>query len=198
MGDDGACPNFWPVGNGKHILILFSHRTGARCYVGEYDKNTHKFHIDYHQRFSHNGIIGHSIGTPSTTVDHKKRNITIFNYHEGFKDQDLQKGMGNGVLSLPIVMKAKGHFPVNDRPYNELEALRFNPLTIDPAPEVEVLRFNGKKVEHLEVQANEERILEGIAGKAIEIKAKVNIHNAREAGFYVLRSAGGKRKLRYL
>ena len=54
-------------------------------------------------------------------------------------------GMGNGVLSLPIVMKAKGHFPVNDRPYNELEALRINPLTIDPAPEVENLRFDGKK-----------------------------------------------------
>jgi hypothetical protein len=54
-------------------------------------------------------------------------------------------GLGNGVFSLPIVMKAKGHFPVNDRPYNELEALRINPLTIDPAPEVENLRFDGKK-----------------------------------------------------
>ena len=43
MGDDGACPNFWPVGNGKHILILFSHRTGARCYVGEYDKKNTNF-----------------------------------------------------------------------------------------------------------------------------------------------------------
>ena len=194
MGDDGACPNFWPAGNGKHVLVLFSHRTGSRYYVGEYDKKTHKFQIDYHRYFSHNGIIGQGIGTPTTTVDHKKRNITIFNYHEGFKDQDPQLGLGSGVFSLPLVMKAKDRFPVNDRPYSELEALRFNPLRIDPAPEVEALRFNGKKIVNLEVQANQELILEEIAGKAIEIKIKMNIHQAREAGFYVLRSPAGEEK----
>ena len=194
MGDDGACPNFWPVGNGKHVLVLFSHRTGSRYYVGEYDKKTHKFQIDYHRYFSHNGIIGQGIGTPTTTMDHKKRNITIFNYHEGFKDQDPQLGLGSGVFSLPLVMKAKDRFPVNDRPYSELEALRFNPLKISPAPEVEVLRFNGEKIENLEVRANQELILEEIAGKAIEIKIKMNIHQAREAGFYVLRSPAGEEK----
>ena len=194
MGDDGACPNFWPVGNGKHVLVLFSHRTGSRYYVGEYNKKTHKFQIDYHRYFSHNGIIGQGIGTPTTTMDHKKRNITIFNYHEGFKDQDPQLGLGSGVFSLPLVMKAKDRFPVNDRPYSELEALRFNPLKISPAPEVEVLRFNGKKIENLEVRANQELILEEIAGKAIEIKIKMNIHQAREAGFYVLRSPAGEEK----
>ena len=88
-------------------------------------------------------------------------------------------GMGNGVVSLPLIMKAKDHFPINDRPYNELEALRFNPITINPAPEVEVLRFNRKKVVHLEVEANEEKVLRGIKGKAIEIKSKMNIHDAR-------------------
>ena len=194
MGDDGACPNFWPVGNGKHVLVLFSHRTGSRYYVGEYNKKTHKFQIDYHRYFSHNGIIGQGIGTPTTTMDHKKRNITIFNYHEGFKDQDPQLGLGSGVFSLPLVMKAKDRFPVNDRPYSELEALRFNPLKISPAPEVEALRFNGKKIENLEVRANQELILEEIAGKAIEIKIKMNIHQAREAGFYVLRSPAGEEK----
>ena len=194
MGDDGACPNFWPVGNGKHVLTLFSHRTGSRYYVGEYDKKTHKFQIDYHRRFSHNGIIGHGIGTPSTTVDHRNRNITIFNYHEGFKDQAPQLSFGSGVFSLPVMMKAKERFPVNDRPYNELEALRFNPLTIDPVPEVESLRFNGKKVENLEIQANEEIVLEGIGGKSVEIKARMHIRDAREAGFYVLRSSGGEER----
>ena len=194
MGDDGACPNFWPAGNGKHVLVLFSHRTGSRYYVGEYDKNTHKFQIDYHRYFSHNGTIGQGIGTPTTTVDHKKRNITIFNYHEGFKDQDPQLGLGSGVFSLPLIMKAKDRFPVNDRPYSELEALRFNPLRINPAPEVEALRFNGEKIENLEVQANQELILEGIAGKAIEIKIEMNIRQAREAGFYVLRSPAGEEK----
>jgi len=194
MGDDGACPNFWPVGNGKHVLTLFSHRTGSRYYVGEYDKKTHKFHIDYHRRFSHNGLIGNGIGTPSTSVDHKNRNITIFNYHEMFKDGNPLLSLGSGVFSLPIMLKAKDRFPVNDSPYKELEALRFNPLTIDPVPEVESLRFNGKKVENLEIQANEEIVLEGIGSKSVELKARIHIRDAREAGFYVLRSPGGEEK----
>ena len=194
MGDDGACPNFQPIGNGKHALILFSHRTGSRYYVGEYDKRTHKFRIDYHRRFSHNGIIGQGIGTPSTTVDHKNRNITIFNYHEAFREGDPQLSLGSGVLSLPLVMEAKKRFPVNDKHYNELEALRFNPLTIEPASEIEALRFDGKKIENIEVASNREVVLEGIAGKSIELRARIHMRDAREAGLNALRSPKGEEK----
>ena len=192
MGDDGACPNFRPIGNGKHILTLFSHRTGSRYYIGDYDKKTHKFTIDYHRRFNHNGTIGSGIGTPSVTVDHKGRNITIFNYMECYKNLDSHPA--NGVFSLPLVMKAKDHFPLHDRPYNELKALRFNPCTIEPAEEVESLRFNGTKLENISVRANEELVLKGIEGRSIEIRARLNMNEAREAGFYVLRSPGGEEK----
>ena len=189
MSDDGACPNFRPIGNGKHALTLFSHRTGSRYYIGDYDKKTHKFTIDYHRRFSHNGRIGGGIGTPSVTVDPRGRHITIFNYHEGFSEQEPHAG--NGVFSVPLIMKAKDRFPVHDRPYNELEALRFNPCTIEPAEELDSLRFNGTKLENIEIQPNEELVLKGVEGKSIEIKARLQMNNAREAGFYVLRSPNG-------
>ena len=38
LGEDGAVPNFLPIGNGKHILLLFSHKRSARYYIGEYDQ----------------------------------------------------------------------------------------------------------------------------------------------------------------
>ena len=36
-GEDAAVPNFWPIGNGKHMLLLFSHKRAGRYYIGEYD-----------------------------------------------------------------------------------------------------------------------------------------------------------------
>ena len=36
LGEDGAVPNFLPIGHGKHILLLFSHKRAARYYIGEY------------------------------------------------------------------------------------------------------------------------------------------------------------------
>ena len=36
-GEDMAVPNFWPIGNGRHMLLLFSHKRAGRYYIGHYD-----------------------------------------------------------------------------------------------------------------------------------------------------------------
>ena len=42
VGDDGACPYFWPIGD-KHILAHFSHTRGGKYLLGDYDTNRDKF-----------------------------------------------------------------------------------------------------------------------------------------------------------
>jgi beta-fructofuranosidase len=42
VGDDGACPYFWPLGN-KHIMLHFSHMSGGKYMIGDYDKKRDKF-----------------------------------------------------------------------------------------------------------------------------------------------------------
>ncbi len=41
VGDDGACPYFWPIGD-KHILPFFSHMSGGQYLIGDYDKERDK------------------------------------------------------------------------------------------------------------------------------------------------------------
>ncbi|MGI9545419.1 MAG: glycoside hydrolase family 32 protein, partial [Cyclobacteriaceae bacterium] len=36
VGDDGACPYFWPIGD-RHILPFYSHISGGQYYLGDYD-----------------------------------------------------------------------------------------------------------------------------------------------------------------
>jgi beta-fructofuranosidase len=33
-GEDGAVPNFLPIGNGKHMLLFFSHKRAAQYFIG--------------------------------------------------------------------------------------------------------------------------------------------------------------------
>ena len=42
VGDDGACPYFWPIGD-RHILLFFSHMSGGQYLLGDYDTGRDKF-----------------------------------------------------------------------------------------------------------------------------------------------------------
>ena len=41
-GEDGAVPNFFPLGN-RWLLLFFSHRRAGQYYIGDYDRERHKF-----------------------------------------------------------------------------------------------------------------------------------------------------------
>ena len=43
LGDDGACPYFIPIGDGKRLLAHFSHRAVAKWLAGDYDPSTQTF-----------------------------------------------------------------------------------------------------------------------------------------------------------
>ena len=63
-----------------------------------------------------------------------------------------------------------------------------NALAIEPVEEVKSLRSAHTRFTDINLSANEERVLDNVAGKAIEIELTVEMGTAREVGLYVFRS----------
>jgi len=166
-GEDGAVPNFWPIGNGKHMLLFFSHKRAAQYYVGRYDRSAHRLVPDYHGRMNYGPLAVGSLHAPSATVDDDGRFLAIFNVKEG-------KGRAgwNDTMTLP----------------RRLSLDADDSLRIEPVAELESLRFDHRRVDAVEIPANGEVVLDAIRGKAMEIEALIDPGSAREVGLYVLRS----------
>ena len=71
-----------------------------------------------------------------------------------------------------------------------------NSLQMAPVAEIESLRFDHRSVESMDIPANSETLLDGIGGKAVEIRAVIEPGAAREVGLYVLRSQDGAERTR--
>lgn len=174
-GEDGAVPNFWPIGNGKHMLLFFSHKRAGQYYVGDYDAASHRFAPNYHGRMNYGPIAVGSLHAPSATVDAKGRFLAVFNVQEGKKAKGWE-----GVVTLPR------HLSLNAD----------NSLRIEPVQEVASLRAHHRQVGGTDIPANGEVALPGIRGKAMEIKAVLRPQGAREVGLSVLRSPDGAEQTR--
>jgi beta-fructofuranosidase len=160
-------PNFWPIGNGKHMLLLFSHKRAGQYYVGDYDRNSHRFIPDRHGRMNYGPIGVGSLHAPSATVDDRGRFVAVFNVKEGRPSEGW-----NDVMTLP----------------RHLSLDKDNALRIEPVAELESLRSDPAGVHNVEIPANGEVALDGIGGREVEIDALIEPGQAREVGLYVLRS----------
>jgi beta-fructofuranosidase len=78
----------------------------------------------------------------------------------------------------------------------QLELVDEKTVSIKPVPETESLRFDHKSITATTIPANQEVILEGVGGKAIEIRAEIDPGAAREVGLCVLRSPDGAEQTR--
>ena len=172
LGEDGAVPNFLPIGNGKHILLLFSHKRSARYYIGEYDSGTHKFTPEYHGRINHGTFGGGMVSCPSATIDSRGRLIAILNCADGRQGEEAASGL---CMTLPWHLTLKED----------------NALAMEPVEEVKSLRGMHTRFTDIALSANEERVIDNAVGKAIEIDMTVDIGTAREFGLYVFRSPNG-------
>lgn len=170
LGEDGAVPNFLPIGRGKHLLLVFSHKRGSRYYIGIYDQQTHRFKPEYHGRLNFGPFAGGHIGCPSATIDDHGRLIAIFDCHDGRLNPESQWGR---CMTLPWHLTLRDDHLLNIKPVKELQALRFNHY----------------RQEQIVLTANKEHVLVGVQGKAIEINLTLDIGTAREVGLFVLRSS---------
>ncbi len=180
-GEDQAVPVFWPLSDsdgkpsGKHMLLLFSHKRSGRCYIGDYDAETHEFTPDMHQRINYGSYTVGSLHAPSAAIGPDGRFTAIFNVKEGKPPAGW-----DDIMSLPR------HYWLADG----------GTLGMSVAGDVESLRHDHRQVAPMDIPANEEVVLDGISGKAVEIQATIEPEDAREVGLYVLRSPDGAERTR--
>lgn len=180
-GEDGAVPNFLPIGDGKHLLLYFSHKRAAQYLIGEYDRTSHRFTPDRHGRMNYGPWVQGSLHAPSAFIDDAGRLIAVFNVRENKASVDavLQSsspGSWYGITTLPraLALDESGR------------------LSVSPIEELKSLRCDHRQSPPMAIPANEEVVLEGIDGKSIEIDATFDPGDAREFGLKVLRSPDGQ------
>ena len=166
VGDDGACPYFWPIGD-RHILLHFSHLSGGKYLLGDYDKERDKFVVTYGSDFNFGTVGPCGVHAPSACPDGKGGVIVIFNMNPG----KPTKGW-NQIMSLPRRLTLVGR----------------DQLGVGPAGDIESLRGDHQHVDAMKLPANQEVVLDSIRGKSMEILAEIDHRGAPMVEMNVLRS----------
>lgn len=157
IGDDGACPYLLDIGNGKHIILHFSHMSGGQYIIGKYDREKKKFYAEKGGAFNRNAWYS-GTHAPSAFADSDGTVHAIFNINYGF-----MRGAENQIMSLPRTFKL-------DEVGNLLTA---------PDGDFESLRYDGVSKIDFYVPENVETPLPGVSGKALEIKMTVDTPEKR-------------------
>lgn len=166
VGDDGACPYFWPIGN-KYILPFFSHYSGGQYLLGDYDIERDKFMATSHGKFNFGAWNPGGIHAPSAAPDGEGGVIVIFNMNEAKPTEGW-----NRIMSLA----------------RQLTLLEDGTLGIEPAGNVESLRYDHQHIRAMTLPANQEIVLENVQGNTMEIIAKIDPMDAPMIELNVLRS----------
>jgi len=190
VGDDGACPYFWPIGkngefwpigkNGeKHILLHFSHMSGGKYMLGDYDLDWHKFVVTGGGDFNFGAVRPGGVHAPSGYPDGEGGVIAIFNMNDGKPTPGW-----NQIMSLPRRLTLRKGV--------------FNPLGIEPAGDIESLRGQHVVVQPMTLPANDKVVLENVRGDAMEIIAEIAPQPNQTVELNVLRSPDGQEFTRIL
>jgi len=172
VGDDGSCPYFWPIGeNGKYILLYFSHKSGGKYLIGDYDRVNDKFNVTDGGNFNHGPASRGGVHAPSAYPDGKGGVIAIFNMNTG---KELGEGNYTELMTLPWRLTLDG----NEK------------LQISPGGDYASLRAAHTAVSETKLPANKEIVLSGVSGNAMEIDLTLDPMDASAIELNVLRSPG--------
>lgn len=171
VGDDGACPYFWPIGDDKHILLFFSHMSGGQYLLGNYETDRDKFVVINHGLFNFGGATPSGVHAPSATPDGKGGVIVLFNMNHGKTIQGW-----NQIMTLP----------------RRLTLDKNDDLHMEPAGDIESLRYDHQHIGKTVLPANEEVILDSIQGNTMELVIDLDPKNSPMIEINVLRSPNGE------
>lgn len=166
IGDDGACPYFWPIGN-RHILLFFSHMSGGQYLLGDYDTENDKFDVTNHGKFNFGAALPSGVHAPSATPDGKGGVIVIFNMNPG-----KRTGEWDQIMTLPRLLTLSGNDDIAQQPTGDIESLR----------------YDRQSVSAMKLPANKEIVLKNIKGNAMEIVAEIDVKDVPAFEINVLRS----------
>ncbi len=171
VGDDGACPYFWPIGD-RHILLFFSHMSGGQALLGDYDTERDKFVVTAQHEFNFGAYGPGGVHAPSATPDGKGGVLVIFNMNPAKPTEGW-----NQIMTLPRRLTLQG-----------TDTLGRDALRIEPAGDIESLRQDHQQLSDLTLPANRELVLDGIQGNAVELMAEIDTNDAPLVELNVLRS----------
>ena len=166
VGDDGACPYFWPIGD-QHMLLFFSHTSGGQYLLGDYDTERDKLVVTSHGLFNFGPSTPSGVHAPSATPDGQGGIIVIFNMNPGYPSEGWDQ-----IMTLPRRLTLAGEDEVR----------------VAPAGDIESLRYDHERIEATELPANQEVVLDGIEGSALELILEVDAKDAPMVELNVLRS----------
>jgi len=185
VGDDGACPYFWPIGNrqqNKHIMLHFSHMSGGKYLLGDYDTKRQKFVVTDGGDFNHGPVSPGGTHAPSACPDpeNSRAVLGLFNMNPGIRTPD--RNHWNQIMSLPrrFTLSKEGK------------------LRIEPAGDLESLRHDLERVDSRPLSKDEEVVLKNIKGDAMELLAKIGPKTAQVVELKVLRSPNEEELTRIL
>ncbi|NOY82920.1 MAG: glycoside hydrolase family 32 protein [Kiritimatiellaeota bacterium] len=166
VGDDGACPYFWPIGD-LHILLHFSHMSGGKYLLGAYDAARGKFKVTDGGDFNFGPAAPCGVHAPSATPDGEGGVIVIFNMNPGKPTSGWDQ-----IMSLPrrLTLGAGGF------------------LCTTPAGDFASLRSDHRSVGKTALPANREIVFDAIRGNSLELVAEIDTSGAPVIELSVLRS----------
>ena len=173
IGDDGACPYFWPIGD-RHILLFYSHMSGGQALLGDYDTERDKFVVTSHHDFNFGASEPGGVHAPSATPDGKGGVNVIFNINPAKPTEGW-----NQIMTLPRRLTLQG-----------TDKIGRDTLLVEPAGDVESLRREHRQITDMTLPANQEIVLGSIRGNAIELMAEIEANDAPLFELNVLRSPG--------
>jgi len=174
LGDDGACPYFWPIGD-KHILLFFSHMSAGQFLIGDYDKEKDKFYPHYHQRANHGILHEGGVHAPSATPDGNGGVVVIHNVNAGKKNSVMKS-----VMTMPRLMT-----------FSDGE------INIEPTGDYRSLRCNHRHVSDRVLTADKKTTFSGITGNVIEMVIRIDAAESNMIELDVLKSDTEVTKIRY-
>ena len=171
--DDGACPYFVPCGN-RYLFVHFSHHSGPKILVGDYDRERDKFVISNGVSLTSSSSFFGGLLAPSAYPAGDGSVRLIHNIHH-----NAVPGTDYQCMSLPRRVTLTGE--------------QENDPAIAPAPELDSLRVGSPvTLENITLKADRPFSPEGISGDTLELDAVFEAKNVPAIEWKLLMSEDGE------